>query len=434
MKKGKLPFLAAVASAVFVLALSGCSERDHVIRFGWWGNPLRNTQTTAVLNMFGAEAGVHVEEFQAGFGDYWGMMQAQATAGGLPDVMQQDVAWLLSFQQSGLLVDLSPYIANGIIDVSNIPAVVLEQGRIGEGIYGIPIGMNVATMIYDRTLLDGLGLSAPRNMTLDQFMALSREIYARSGVRTNWASPDPINPLTAHLRAQGVQMFEPVPGGGWRMGGRPENYRQFFDVIATGIAEGWHMRLEAWDGRDRFAQSTDPLVFPSGAENANLRSWISIGWSNGIVGFQAVAPTGTELGMTTLPSANPQVSNFGRASMFLSVTANTRDRDMAARLVNFWLNSQAAHDIMLAERGVIPNTVIADAVYPRLSPGGQLQAEFVSWVNRPENSTPFFPLRPEGSSEFLGELSLVTDMVMAGQLTPAAAARRIFDFGNGVLR
>jgi hypothetical protein len=62
-----------------------------------------------------------------------------------------------------------------------------------------------------------------------------------------------------------------------------------------------------------------------------------------------------------------------------------------------------------------------------------LQSEFVSWVNQPANSTPFNALAPEGFGQIQNELELVTEMVAMGQLTPAAAAQRFFDFGNDVL-
>ena len=412
----------------------GAQAGNENLRFAWWGNPLRNTQTTAVLNMFTAQSDVPTEEVVSTWGEYWGMMMTLAAAGNLPDVMQHDVGHLLPWVQSNLLLDLRPFIANGTIDISNIPPAVMEQGRIGEAIYGIPIGMNVAAMLYNRTLLDSLGLEAPRNMTMDQFINLSREIYRRSGVRTNLASSEPLNPLQTILRAQGVQPFVQGPGGRWQLGGSPANFQVFFDVIRQGIDEGWHFRVEDWGGRDRFAMATDPLVYPPGDANTNLRSWIGINWSNQIVGFQAAAPAGTTISMTTLPSANPAISNFGRASMFIAITRDARDRNAAAQLVNFWLNTQSAHDIMLAERGVIVNTQIANAVHPRLSPGAQLQSEFVNWVNQPANSAPFMPNQPEGATEFRAELILVTDMVMAGQLTPAAAAQRIFTFGNNTIR
>jgi len=404
----------------------GLGDADLV--FGWWGNPTRNEQTTAVLELFMAEfPQMFVEETQAGFGDYWPMLLTMAASRSLPDVFQMDISRLLEFTDSNLMLDLAPFYADGRIDISHVPENVIEAGRVGDQLVAIPIGMNVTAMVYNATLLEELGLAAPRNMTLDQFIDLSREIYELSGVRTNWAFNDPANQMEIHLRAQGVVMAN--PGG---MGGTAANYVEFFETVRLGIEEGWHIRAEDMAGRDGMGQ--DPLVYPADIEaNANLRAWNSPVWSNMIVGLQGAAPEGVVLNMTTYPSTNPRVANFGRASMFLSISAQSNYPDHAAALVNFWMNTQAAHEVMMAERGVIPQTQIAAALYPQLPVLNQMQSEFVSWM-ADGNSTPVNPPRPEGSGEIIAELERITELVALGQLSPEEAAQNFFDFGNNILR
>jgi len=180
---------------------------------------------------------------------------------------------------------------------------------------------------------------------------------------------------------------------------------------------------------------TNPLVYPPElGTTPNLRSWIAFQWSNQIEALQTAIGAGSVLNLTTPPSTNPQMSNFGRASMLLAITRDARDQNTAAQLIDFYTNTQAVHEIILGERGIPINTEIASATAPRLSLGGQKNAEFVAWVNQPANSSPFMGLEPEGAGQFRSELILVTDMVMAGNLTPAVAALRIFEFGNTVLR
>ncbi|MCL2016844.1 MAG: ABC transporter substrate-binding protein [Defluviitaleaceae bacterium] len=420
----KLLILAMMA--LFTTALfTACGAGDTDMVFGWWGNPTRNEQTTAVLNLFMEEHdGVFVEELQAGWGDYWPMLRTLAPAGDLPDVIQMDWSTLLEFRENDLLVDLLPMFNDGRISTANIPQTVVEGGRMGAGIYAIPIGMNATAMVYNATLLVQLGLSAPRNITLQQFIDLSREIYELSGVRTNWAFNDPANQMEIHLRAQGVVMLE---ANG--MGGTPANYEEFFQTIALGIEEGWHIRPEDMAGRDGTAQ--DPLVYPPNMDNPNLRTWNSPVWSNMIVALSDAAPDGTMLAMTTYPSTNPTVSNFGRASMFLSITTQSENVDDAAALIDFWLNDIRPHQIMMAERGVIPNTEIANIIYPALPVLNQVQSEFVSWMG--DNSTPVNPPRPEGSAEIIDELVRITELVALGQLTPQQAATDFFNFGNSRL-
>jgi len=384
--------------------------------------------------MFTRDSGIQVEEIVTAFGDYFSMLAPLAVSRSLPDVMQHNIPQLLEWVESGLLIDLTPLIADGRIDVSNIPPAVLDQGRVGDAIYGIPVAMNVSTMIYDKALTDSLGLTVPRNMTLDQFADLARTIYARTGIRTSFTGELPVNPLIAFLRGQGVERFVQKSGGGWELGGTAANYQAFFEFIQMGVREGWHTTLEDWGGRNRSAVNTNPLVYPADLQNPNLRSWMSINWANQIEAFQVAAGPDQNLALTTPPSANPQRSNFGRASMLWSITRDAKNQDQAARLVNFLTNSQEANDVMLGERGIPSNTVIADNIAPKLSASNQIQAEYVDWVNSPGNSTPFFGMEPTGTPQLNAEISLVTDMVLSGQITPADAAQRVFSFGQSVIK
>jgi multiple sugar transport system substrate-binding protein len=120
--------------------------------------------------------------------------------------------------------------------------------------------------------------------------------------------------------------------------------------------------------------------------------------------------------------------------MVWSITRDARNPDEAAGLVNFLINSQEANDVMLGERGIPSNTAIAANIAPKLSAANQVQAEYVEWVNRAGNSTPFFGMEPAGTAQLNAEISLVTDMVISGQITPAAAAQRVFSFGQGVIK
>ena len=428
----KILVVALVLSILFITACSGGRRDADDLRFAWWGNPLRNQQTDDVLALFTQQTGIEVETMHGTFGEYWPMLATLAAAGNLPDVMQHDVAQLLWYQESNLLFDLRPFIADGRINTSDVPVGILEQGRIGDGIYAIPIGMNMATMVYNRELLTQLGLTAPRNMTTEQFIALSREIYQRSGVRTNWMANDPVNSLHAIMRGQGVNVFERTPAGVWRLGGTPANYQVFFEILHQGIQEGWHFRIEHWGGRDRFAMATDPFVYPPNIQaNANLRSWVNINWAGAAPALQH--ELGSEVGLTTLPSANPAQSNFGRASMFWAIPTHANNPDAAAQLINFFINNQAANEIIMFDRGVTANAVMLNTLSPRLDAVNRAAAEYTAWVNQPGNSSPFSALAPPGAIEFRNYLTLVADLVATGQLTPAAAATRIFNEGNAIL-
>jgi multiple sugar transport system substrate-binding protein len=420
--------IAAMMTAI-AIGFTACRGNDVELAFAWWGGDFRAEQTNQVLDLFLEQNNDvdYIERFVAGFGDHWTNLATMAAANNLPDVMQHDVAWVLPYVEAGHLVDLTPFLNDNRIDVRNIPATVVDGGRVPGhvGVFALPIGMNVAAMLYNETLIRELGLSVPRNITLQQFIDLSREIYERSGVRTNWAHNDPFNQMNVHLRAQGASLFRDG-----RLGGTVDQYRQFFDVIVQGLEEGWHIRPEHMAGREGGEQN--PMWYPPGADNANLRTWNSPVWSNMITGYMADSPEGMDIGMTTYPSTDPIRGNFGRASMFLSMTTHSDNQDEAAELINFWMNSVAAHEIMLGERGVIVNPVVGAAVYDQLTLPAQRQLEFVGWIND-GNSSPYSPFRPGGAGELLERLRYIIEHLMEGNITAQQAAEDFADAGAQIL-
>ena len=411
------------------LAFTACSGDDEVeLVFAWWGGDMRTEQTFEVIDLFLEQTDDvdYIEGLFTSFGDHWQNLSVMAAASNLPDLVQHDVAHLLSWVEAGHLVDLTPFINDNRIDMRNVPQGAIDTGRVPgrTGIYAVPTGMNVAAMLYNATLLEELGLEAPRNMTLDQFIELSREIYARSGVRTNWAFNDPFNQMNVHLRAQGASLF--ADGG---LGGTVEQYEQFFNVVVQGIEEGWHILPEHIAGREGGEQNA--FWYPSGDDNANLRAWNSPVWSNMLSGYMNDAPDWMDIGMTTFPSVSPLQGNFGRATMFLTISTHSELQDEAASFINFYMNTPAVHEIILGDRGVVVNTAVADAIAPLLPEASQRQAEFVDWVNS-GNSSPYDPLRPGGHAELLDYLRQIIEDLTRLNITPTEAAERFAAGGTRI--
>ena len=423
MKKAKrvLSMTLVVALLLSVaMAFTACSDDEVEMQFAWWGGDGRAAQTNEIIDLFLAQSDSvdYIEGIFTGFGDHWTDMSVRAAANSLPDIIQHDVAHMLSWVEAGHLLDLTPFINNHRIDMRNVPSTAIDAGRVTghTGIFAIPTGMNVAAMLYNETLLAELGLEVPRNITLDQFIDLSREIYALSGVRTNWAFNDPFNQMNVHLRAQGAALFRDG-----RLGGTVAQYEQFFQTIVQGIEEGWHIRPEHMAGREGGEQNA--LWYPSGADNANLRAWNSPVWSNMLTGYINDAPDGVDIGMTTYPSVNPVAGNFGRATMFLTIAASSELQEEAAEFISFYMNSIEVHEIVAGDRGVVVNSVVAEAIAPAMPVAAQRQIEFVEWVND-GNSAHYDPTRPAGHAELLDILRDIIEDLTRLEITPTQAAER----------
>ena len=114
---------------------SGSSD-DIKLSVFWWGSQLRNEKTQQILDMYAAEhPGITFDgQFSA---DYWTRLATLSAGHTMPDVVQMDYTYISQYAEKGLLTDLTPYIEDGTIDVSNVSEDILETGRVGDGIYAI---------------------------------------------------------------------------------------------------------------------------------------------------------------------------------------------------------------------------------------------------------------------------------------------------------
>ena len=96
-----------------------------------------------------------------------------------------DYSYLAQYVAADLLVDLTPYVEDGTLDVSNVSQGILDAGSIDGKLYAVCAGMNAPSLFYNKTLLDSLGITVKDNMTIDEFEAVAREVYEKSGVKTD---------------------------------------------------------------------------------------------------------------------------------------------------------------------------------------------------------------------------------------------------------
>lgn len=158
------------------------------LAFTWWGNQTRNERTQAVLDLYSEQnTGVTFDAQFAEWSDYWNKLATASAGHTLPDIVQMDYSYLEQYVSNGLLVDLTPYIEDGTINVDNVDQGILDSAKIGDGIYALCNGINVPALLYNKTLLDGAGITIKDNMTMDEFIAVCKEVYEKTGYKTNIA-------------------------------------------------------------------------------------------------------------------------------------------------------------------------------------------------------------------------------------------------------
>lgn len=408
---------------------SGSAAAGNVsMTFTWWGNQIRNERTQAVLDLYSEQnPGVTFDTQPAEWNDYWTKLSTLAAGNSLPECLQMDYSYLAQYVAADLLVDLTPYVENGTLDVSNVSEGIQDASSIDGKMYAVCAGVNAPALFYNKTLLDSLGITVKDNMTVDEFESIAREVYEKSGVKTDLPYSAGDNYLPYAMRAHGVtKLFNEdslnvtdaaslVPG---------------FQIYEDGVKDGWIIGADVHAELTSNSVEQSPLVYFS---SEATQSWCGFFWSNQLSAMVAAAPEGMEIGITTWPSENPQKSNFLKPSQFFAVSRDAGENEAeAVKVVNYLLNSEDANKILLGERGVPASSVVASAIAPLQDETAQVVTKYVNDVVTP-NCSAISPAIPDGANEVYDYYNQLVDKILYGQMTAQEAAEDLFKMGNQIM-
>ena len=408
---------------------SGSAAAGNVsMTFTWWGNQIRNERTQAVLDLYSEQnPGVTFDTQPAEWNDYWTKLSTLAAGNSLPECLQMDYSYLAQYVAADLLVDLTPYVENGTLDVSNVSEGIQDASSIDGKMYAVCAGVNAPALFYNKTLLDSLGITVKDNMTVDEFESIAREVYEKSGVKTDLPYSAGDNYLPYAMRAHGVtKLFNEdslnvtdaaslVPG---------------FQIYEDGVKDGWVIGADVHAELTSNSVEQSPLVYFS---SEATQSWCGFFWSNQLSAMVAAAPEGMEIGITTWPSENPQKSNFLKPSQFFAVSRDAGENEAeAVKVVNYLLNSEDANKILLGERGVPASSVVASAIAPLQDETAQVVTKYVNDVVTP-NCSAISPAIPDGANEVYDYYNQLVDKILYGQMTAQEAAEDLFKMGNQIM-
>lgn len=403
---------------------SASSDTVNLIMY-WWGNQVRNERTQAALDKYTElNPGVVVEGQFAEWSDYWNKLATMSAGNSIPDVVQMDYMYLDQYARSGLLLDLKPYIEDGLLDVSQISENTMTSGTIEGGVYAICAGINSPALIYNKTLTDSIGLTVKDNMTMDDFFAACKEVYEKTGVKTN-ISYGGANSWSEYF----MRSFDIVSFGDKKMNGTAEDWIPFFDEYVKGLDEGWLLDPGVFAEISIGSIEQMPMVYGT---SPSTQSWCEFANSNQLAAAINAAPEGMELAMTTWPAYDPVKSGYLKSSQFFSIGAHTKNPEEAVKVLNFLINSMEANDILLGERGVPAPANVAEAIAPKLSDIDQTVIAFINDVVTP-NCSPINPPQPDGASEVYDLLNRTVEKVCYRELTAEQAAQSFFDEANKIM-
>ncbi len=390
----------------------------------WWGSQDRNDRFSNAFDAYTAENPNVTFEFQINtFSDHLTALSASAASDTMPDLAMLQTDYLKTYTDADKLLDLTPYIESGALDLSNVSESVISTGEVDGGIYGISAGNNAAALIYNKTLLEENGIEIKNLMNYEEFMDVCRQVYEKTGVKTQF---DNMATWLEHLaRENGTSLFD-----GNALGVESADvFLPFYEMVETGREEGWliDQGIQTSNGT---ATEEQAIINYSSPET---QSWCSFFNSNQMVAMQNSAPEGVELDLVTMPCSDPSKAYYIRQAMCWTIAAGSENVDEAVAVLNWWINSEEANGIILGEPGVPASTEMANYVAEQLDEATAKTFTFVTDVVTP-NSAAGDPPAENGAAQVRDEVANgVCERVSYGELSAEEAAQEFFTQGNEIM-
>lgn len=408
------------APAVLKMTSTPATAQASRLRISWWGGADRAKRTQAAIDAFkGLNAGLDIVPESVGWDAYWTKLATQVAGGNPPDIIQMDYRYLPEYARRGALRPLDDLIPS-VIDPSDYVPSVIEAGKIDGKQYGIPMGMNSDVLLYDKTMLEKLGLPAPTpEMSWAEFTTLGENITRKANKRGYFGAADPsvMEPeLEYWVLTRGRTLYD----ASGKLGFTRDDAESWLALCAEMRAKGAIAPPEL-AATDKITIDSDLLTTGHAA--------ITFTNSNQIVGYQA-ANKG-KIGMAFHPKGD-KPGEYLKPSMMLCVSATAADPKMAAALIDFMVLKPGGAKLLGVERGVSPSAKIRDLLAGDLDETGRIQVEHLSALSK-RGPAPLPPAPPKGAAEVTALIRQAAEKAGFKQLTPKQAADQLVSEAERVL-
>jgi multiple sugar transport system substrate-binding protein len=419
---------AATVLAAGSLALSGCGQADNQaantgedeepaaaascgdeadLRYSWWGSDVRHQLNQEVIDAFEAEnPGISITPDFTDWAGYWDKLATGVAGGDTPDILMQEERYLRDYAERGVIADLSQYeIATDAIDET-----ILAAGEAAGGLYGIPTGVNVYSVLANPAVFAQAGVEMPDDTqwSWDDFQELAIEIGQTEGLYGMQDHGYNEPGFMIFARQQGEELYTADGELGYQDETLVEWWEIALNLQRNGGQPGASETVEI--------QGLGPEQSLLGTNRGAMGAW----WSNQLTAIETAA--GTELELLRWPgeSQGERTGMYLKPAMYVSMSADTECPDAAAKFIDFMVNSEAAGQLLKSDRGLPANEDVREAISGDFSPSEQKAADFIADVS--DEIVDGAPVPPVGAGEVAAILDRYNNEVLFERMTPQDAA------------
>lgn len=401
------------------------SDEKVTIKITWWGGQSRHDYTQKLLDTYTAShPNITFEALPSGWDGYFEKLSTQTASGSMPDIVQMDYLYISTYAKNNSVTDLQEFIDNGTIDVSNIDENLLNTGKINGKIAGLVLSNSVLSTGYNPVVFKEAGIEEPTSdWTWNDFMTTCQAIKDATGKTGNAVGPvDDTNIFNYWVRQHGEQLFS-------------DDYKTLGytdDQICVDFLQMWKTMMDAdtMPNPDEYAQiqTLGQEAGPVVTGDAGM----TFDWNNY---SNRMSSVNDQLKLVTPPLADEGASKglWVKPGMFFSIAETSKVKQEAAEFINWFVNSEEANDIIMAERG----TPVSSAIREYMINSGnmtQTQVDMFEYVDNALNLCGETPAPdPVGMSEVNEAFKNAAYSAFYEQLSVEEAAAQFREEANEIL-
>ncbi len=396
------------------------------IKITWWGGQSRHDYTQQLLDLYTQQnPNVEFEAIPSGWDGYFDKLSTQAASGSMPDIVQMDYLYISTYAKNNTIADLNEFIDSGVIDVSGIDEKILKSGEIDGKMAGMVLSSSLLSVGYNPEVLEKAGQEAPKeNWTWEDFKAVNKAVADSTGspsATVGAGITGDTNLFNYWVRQNGATLFNEE--------GTALGYED--DAITAGFFQMWKDMMDENIAPDPDEEAQIQTLGQEAGPVVTGEAATIFEWNNYAAKLNSVNDK--------LRIALPPVNEAGESGlwikpgMFFSVAENSEVKEECAKFINWFINSEEANDIIMAERG----TPVSSKVRQYMVDSGKLndqQIEMFEYVDKAAEVAGDTPAPdPTGIAEVNEAFAKAGNSVFYGQATPEEAAASFRAEANAIL-
>ena len=396
------------------------------IRFTWWGDTKRNDMYNEICDRFEeANPDIKVMREPMSWSDYWTKMSTQVAGGNAPDVFGMHPQYAADYALRGALLDIQPLVDNGTIDLSKFSDAIIDSGKYQDTLYMVSMGVSFTCYLVNNELAEQYGVTLPaydEDWTWDQFGEEAKkfsEAAAGKGIYFAGDSSADINCFRWAAREAGGDNY--TEDG--RLGFEEQTMIDFLDMWNTFRDEG--AIPDAATASEDGSLALEQRLFSLGKmviHNVPINQLY----------LYADAMPDNNITAIRIPTAadGTRAEYLEGAHFAISSNIDEAHQIAAAKLINFFVNTEQSMELFKMDQGVPANSDMAEFIKPLLDEPNQKAIDFaLALMPLCETATP----AAKGASEIATAYQTAADKVRYGQEDSAAAAGAFMKEANSIL-